>query len=64
MIHTNVPNNNRPKAQMRATGEIIRKNGKKEPFVMLADPNMTQEELLEERRLEIEEQNNQDKEVN
>ena len=56
MLHNNVPLSRKPKARLRATGEIIRKNGTKEPVNILGDPDMTREELNEQLREEYEEQ--------
>lgn len=56
MLHNNVPQSKKPKARLRATGEIIRKNGTKEPVTILGDPDMTQAEMNEQLREEYEEQ--------
>lgn len=54
MTHTDVLDSTKPKAQLRATGEIIRKDGTREPIVILGDPAMTQEELVQQLRDERE----------
>lgn len=58
MLHNNVPLSKKPKARLRATGEIIRKNGTKEPVTILGDPDMTQAEMNEQLREEYEQQQN------
>lgn len=47
MIHSNVRSDRRPKARLVATGEIIRKNGKRDKIVLSDDPNITNEEVKE-----------------
>ena len=48
MIHNNIKKDRKPKARMRATGEVIKKNGERIPVQILGDPDMTKEELDEQ----------------
>lgn len=57
MIHTNAPKDKRPRARMRATGEIIRKNGQREPITVIGDPDMTKAELDQQLKEEWAEKN-------
>ena len=52
MMHSNVPVSKKPKAKLRAVGEVIRKNGDRIPIELSADTDMTQEELIAELQLE------------
>lgn len=59
MIHSNVPNKQKPKAKMRATGEVIRKNGTRQPIKILGDDVMTKAELDAQMLEEAEQEKNE-----
>lgn len=58
MIHKNVaPVKKRPKAKLRAVGEIIRKNGERQEIILEGETELSREELEAKLNTEIKQEN-------